>query len=72
MIRGGIAAGAAVGFLVAVFVVVGGGGGSKAVNLTARPVSAKVLAPTVKYRTSSGADPQELGTDDTLKEKAVI
>jgi ferric-dicitrate binding protein FerR (iron transport regulator) len=63
--------GAAVGFLIVVFVLVGGGGNSDT-KLTARPLTAKVLSPTVKFRTSSGATLTELQSSDKLNEKAVI
>ncbi|MBA3653568.1 MAG: FecR domain-containing protein, partial [Actinobacteria bacterium] len=73
MLRGAVAAGAALGFLVAVFVMVSRGGGDKRTpNLVARPISAKVLSPAVKYRTGAGTDLTDLGTGDKLRENAVI
>src|SRR5437763_17164397 len=72
MIRGGVAAGAALGLIIAVLVIAGGRSGSKDVKLAARPLTAKVLAPTVRSRTSSGTNPAEVGTGDNINEKAVI
>ncbi len=71
MIRAAIAVGAGLGFLIAVFVIVGGGGGGES-KLTARPLTGKVLSPSVKYRAASGGVLTELSSSDKLNEKAVI
>jgi hypothetical protein len=71
MIRTAVIAGAALGFLIAVFLFVGRGGNSNT-TLATRPVTAKVLSPSVKYRASAGAVLGDLQSSDKLREKAVI
>src|SRR2546421_4565680 len=62
MIRGGVAAGAALGLIIAVLVIAGGRGGEKEIKLAARPLTAKVPAATVRSRTPSGAKPAHVGS----------
>ncbi|HZN15658.1 MAG TPA: FecR domain-containing protein [Acidimicrobiales bacterium] len=71
LIRIAALVGGGLGFLIAVFVIVGGGGGGGS-KLATTSLTAKVLSPTVKFRSSSGADPVVLQSSDRLREKAVI
>jgi ferric-dicitrate binding protein FerR (iron transport regulator) len=68
-VRAGIASGAALGLLLAIFVIAGNGGGGA---LKPRPVTGKVLAPTVKTRTDSSSDPLEMASGDELREGSVV